>query len=257
MIQMAIHQLIPTHEKAHFGAAPPSWILSLGREKAQFALVPPNWIPSPAGPRRIVPANHLPQYRELTTICSDSDMLWLDAHVSSTVREVKASFTSDAHTYVEHMEYLKELPTGFPVPRVSTAFVVDLSDPKFNILDNKGILLSVDVLIAGEGSSGAADPAVSVSSLDKTLLEVTRHELDAASHTAVIQAARETRRHEGETFDRLLIPCRFFDRVKSSQCKAKRADGKICSYDFARDGGDFGARAKVSIGPSLQALIHS
>ena len=73
-----------------------------------------------------------------------------------------------------------------------------------------------------KGSSGAADPAVSVrfgpnevifcrrkrqscrgchhcSSLDKTLVEVTRHKLNAASRTAVIQAARETRRHEGET----------------------------------------------------------
>ena len=78
----------------------------------------------------------------------DADTLWLDPHVSSTVRVVKASFTSDARTYVEHMEYPTELPTGFPVPRVSTAFVVDLSDPKFSILDNTSNLLSVDVLVA-------------------------------------------------------------------------------------------------------------
>ncbi|KAJ7725532.1 hypothetical protein B0H16DRAFT_1718490 [Mycena metata] len=48
---------------------------------------------------------------------------------------LNASFTSDARTYVERMEYLTELPTGFPVPRVRTPFVVNLSDPKSDIFD--------------------------------------------------------------------------------------------------------------------------
>ncbi|KAJ7130976.1 hypothetical protein C8R46DRAFT_1235973 [Mycena filopes] len=195
------------------------------------------------------------QSERAATPLQESDTLWLDPHVSSAVRVVKTTFTSNARTYVERMEYLTELPSGFPVPRVSTAFVVDLSDPKFNILDNNGNLISVDVLVAGEdndswrGSSGAADPTVNVkfgpdevilcrrkrqtcrgchhcSSLDKKLVEVTRHELDAASRSAVIEAARENRRHEGDTAEQRATA--FFDRVKSSQCKAKRADGKPC-----------------------------
>ncbi|KAF7371564.1 hypothetical protein MVEN_00011700 [Mycena venus] len=83
------------------------------------------------------------------------------------VREVTAfSFTSDARTSVEQIEYLSELPTLWPVPRVRTAFVLDLSDPKFNILDENGSFIPVDVLVSGQdndswkGSSGAADPTV-------------------------------------------------------------------------------------------------
>jgi hypothetical protein len=60
------------------------------------------------------------------------------------------NLTSDSRTHIERLEYLSEIPTGFPVPRVPTAFVVDLSDPKFNLLDDDGNLFGVDVLVSGQ-----------------------------------------------------------------------------------------------------------
>ncbi|KAJ6619092.1 hypothetical protein B0H10DRAFT_2371246 [Mycena sp. CBHHK59/15] len=97
-----------------------------------------------------------------------SDTLWLDPHVSSMVRVISTSFTSDAHTHVERMEYLTELPSMWPVPRVATAYVVDLSDPKFNLVDNAGNLIPVDGLVKRQdndslhGNSGSGDPTVDV-----------------------------------------------------------------------------------------------
>ena len=46
------------------------------------------------------------------------------------------NLTCDYRTHVVRMEYLSEVPTGFPVPRKSPAFVIELSDPKFNIFDD-------------------------------------------------------------------------------------------------------------------------
>jgi hypothetical protein len=60
------------------------------------------------------------------------------------------NLTSDSRTHIERLEYLSEIPTGFLVPRVPTAFVVDLSDPKFNLLNDDGNLFGVDVLVSGQ-----------------------------------------------------------------------------------------------------------
>ncbi|KAJ6543436.1 hypothetical protein DFH09DRAFT_1282498 [Mycena vulgaris] len=180
-----------------------------------------------------------------------SKTIRLDPHVSSMVREVTAfSFTSDARTRVEQIEYLSELPTLWPVPRVRTAFVLDLSDPKFKIPDENGSLIPVDVLVSGQdndswkGSSAAADPTVDVrfapgeepiacrrkrqdcrgchhcEALDKSLVDVTRYELDIATRDVVLEAQQETRRHAGVTAEQRATA--FFDRVKSTACKAKQ-----------------------------------
>jgi hypothetical protein len=82
-----------------------------------------------------------------------SDTIWLDPHVSSMVRVVNRRLTRDARTYVERIEYLTELPSLMPVPRIRTAFVIDCSDPKFNIYDEHGDLLSVEVLAKGQVSA--------------------------------------------------------------------------------------------------------
>ncbi|KAJ6598126.1 hypothetical protein DFH09DRAFT_1394058 [Mycena vulgaris] len=80
----------------------------------------------------------------------ESDTVWLDPHVSSMVRVVRASFTSDARTYVDNMEYLTEIPSVLPVPRVPTAYVLDLSAAKFNLVDKHGHLIPVDGLMKSE-----------------------------------------------------------------------------------------------------------
>jgi hypothetical protein len=66
------------------------------------------------------------------------------------VRVVNINLTRDSRTHIERLEYLSEIPARFPVPRVPTAFVVDLCDPKFNLLDDDGNLFGVDVLVSGQ-----------------------------------------------------------------------------------------------------------
>ncbi|KAJ6453038.1 hypothetical protein C8R47DRAFT_1083540 [Mycena vitilis] len=80
-----------------------------------------------------------------------SDTVWLDDYVSSTFNQ---SFTSDARTFVERFE--------------RTDFVLDCSDPKFELFDENGTLIPVEVLAKGQdndcwrGPSGAGDPPVDV-----------------------------------------------------------------------------------------------
>ncbi|KAJ6614357.1 hypothetical protein B0H10DRAFT_2436006 [Mycena sp. CBHHK59/15] len=163
-----------------------------------------------------------------------SDTVWLDPHVSSMVRIVNMSFTSDARTHVERMEYLTEIPSVWPIPRVSTAYVVDLSDPKFNLVDNTVNLIPVDGLVKRQdndswhGNSGSGNNTVDVTfgPVDPALLDVTRYELDVASRDATFAAQRETRRKEGETPEQRATA--FFDRVKSTPCSAKHSDGTRC-----------------------------
>ncbi|KAJ6582744.1 hypothetical protein B0H10DRAFT_2198444 [Mycena sp. CBHHK59/15] len=175
-----------------------------------------------------------------------SDTLWLDPMCRR----------CDARTHVERMEYLTELPSMWPVPRVATAYVVDLSDPTFNLVDNAGNLIPVDGLVKRQdndswhGNSGSGDPTVDVtfvpgeapilcrrsrndckgchacSAVDPALLDITRYELDVTSRDAIFDAQRETRRNEGETPEQRATA--FIDRVKSTPCSAKHSDGKPC-----------------------------
>ncbi|KAJ7202643.1 hypothetical protein GGX14DRAFT_653941 [Mycena pura] len=128
-----------------------------------------------------------------------SDTVWLVPYVSSAFLEVNQSFTSDARTFVERIEYLTEIPTLFP----------------------DGNVISVEVLAkiqdsdCWKGPSGAGDPTVDVtfvpgeppitcrrkrkdckgchhhcSQLDDALVNVTRYELDVASRDFVLEAQR-------------------------------------------------------------------
>ncbi|KAJ6618034.1 hypothetical protein B0H10DRAFT_1947836 [Mycena sp. CBHHK59/15] len=185
-----------------------------------------------------------------------SDTRWLDAGLSSRVRTVKESFTSDSRTYVEDMEYLTEIPSLLPVPRVPVAYVFDLSDPKFDAVDKHGHLIPLDTLVKQKlndsfhGNSGSGDSHVMVtfapgedilcrrshndcqgchacSAVDEALLKVVRYDLDPKSRDAVFAAQRETRRNEGGTAERRAAA--FFDRVKSTPCRAMRSDGTRCT----------------------------
>ncbi|KAJ7663311.1 hypothetical protein DFH06DRAFT_1395515 [Mycena polygramma] len=185
-----------------------------------------------------------------------SDTVWLDDYMSSMYRDFNQSFTSDARTFVERIEYFTEIPSVMPVPRRRTAFVLDCSAPKFDILDEHGTLIPVEVLAKGQdndswhGPSGAGDPPVDVtfapgeppiscrrkrndckgchhcSQLDNTLVDVTRYELEVGSRDVVLAAQRDTRRHEGDTAEKRATA--FFDRVKSTKCTARRSDGELC-----------------------------
>lgn len=55
------------------------------------------------------------------------------------------------------MEYLSEIPSVLPVPRVATAYIIDLSHSKFNLLDNNSKLIPVDGLIKRQVSIDPRD----------------------------------------------------------------------------------------------------
>ncbi|KAJ7920928.1 hypothetical protein B0H13DRAFT_2318980 [Mycena leptocephala] len=144
------------------------------------------------------------------------DTLWQD-EISSFVRTGQFSVTQKLK--VQRIEYLSELPSVWPIPRVPTAFVIDLADERYDIADKDGDLLPVDCIIRdadndgwksvpGSGDSTARvtfDPgqppivcrrarsncrgAFTCESLDAGLLkDVVRYELDPASRNAILTA---------------------------------------------------------------------
>ena len=81
---------------------------------------------------------------------SDSDLessstTWLDEDISSTVK--RGPFQVTRQCTVDYIEYLSALPTYWPVPRNKRAYLIDLSDSKYNIKDKNDKLLPVDALI--------------------------------------------------------------------------------------------------------------
>ncbi|KAJ6608907.1 hypothetical protein B0H10DRAFT_512454 [Mycena sp. CBHHK59/15] len=81
---------------------------------------------------------------------------------------LSGTLTSDACTYVEHIEYLSEIPTLWPVPRVPIAYVLDLSHEKFNLHNKDGHLIPLDTLVKRQdndswhGNSGSGNNPVDV-----------------------------------------------------------------------------------------------
>ncbi|KAK6971931.1 hypothetical protein R3P38DRAFT_3139358 [Favolaschia claudopus] len=113
---------------------------------------------------------------------------------------------------VERIEYLNGLPSIFPIPKTPTAFVINLHDPAFEILDERtGQFYALDALIGNKdndswrGNTGKGAPAVWVTfgpgekpipcrrarlgctgiyvceRVDPRLLDVERRNLDTAS----------------------------------------------------------------------------
>jgi hypothetical protein len=74
-----------------------------------------------------------------------SSTTWLDEGISSTVE--RGPFQVTRQCTVDYIEYLSALPTYWPVPRDNRAYLIDLSDPKYDIKDKNGKLLPVDALI--------------------------------------------------------------------------------------------------------------
>jgi hypothetical protein len=70
---------------------------------------------------------------------------WQDSDVTSLVIDGNLKVTTSVT--VDRIEYLTTIPSLWPIPRIPTAFVLDLRDPKFLIFDKKGKLLTPDALI--------------------------------------------------------------------------------------------------------------
>ncbi|KAF7304584.1 hypothetical protein HMN09_00861500 [Mycena chlorophos] len=114
-------------------------------------------------------SNGQPLYLQLPI----SDTLWADDIVSYVLI---GRFQVTSKETVERVEYLRELPSLWPIPKVRTAFVLDLRDPKFEIRDPKyetheksgdddddDVLLTVDALVKDadndpwRGNTGVSD----------------------------------------------------------------------------------------------------
>ncbi|KAJ7271831.1 hypothetical protein C8J57DRAFT_1507735 [Mycena rebaudengoi] len=74
------------------------------------------------------------------TVWHDTDIISMAIHGPAKINR---------QTKVERVEYLTGLPSYWPVPRIPTAYVVDLRDPKFDYYDGDG-----EVLDLRSGSSG-------------------------------------------------------------------------------------------------------
>jgi len=83
-------------------------------------------------------------------LASDSELessstTWLDDGISSMVKH--GPFQVTRQCTVDYIEYLSALPTYWPVPRDKRAYLIDLSDTKYDVKDKNGKLLPVDALI--------------------------------------------------------------------------------------------------------------
>ncbi|KAJ7138792.1 hypothetical protein C8R43DRAFT_1131951 [Mycena crocata] len=164
-------------------------------------------------------------------------------------------------TKVDRVEYMNGLPPYWPIPRVKTAYVVDLRDPKFDFVDGNGELLRADALILDKdqdswdttGGGGDQHPScllftgekvlcrrarhrcngcLRCSELDPALVNVTRYELDPTSRTADINAEIATRQEEGDTPEKLAAA--FYRSITSKEKKCKALDnmGAPCLGDY-------------------------
>jgi len=66
----------------------------------------------------------------------ESETVWTDSDITSFVIEGDLQVTTEL--WVKRVEYLSEIPYIFPIPKVATAFIVDLQDEKFLIPKSEG-----------------------------------------------------------------------------------------------------------------------
>ncbi|KAJ7022149.1 hypothetical protein C8F04DRAFT_1240940 [Mycena alexandri] len=132
-----------------------------------------------------------------------SDTLWED-DITSSVRTGR--FTITQKIKVQRLECLSEIPSIWPIPRISTAFVIDLDNDKHNIInpDTHGSRsyhpkCGQRCLEVSPGSPWSASPLHINPELLARVAAVSRFELDPSSRTAGLAAEAETRRNEGTT----------------------------------------------------------
>ncbi|KAJ7511946.1 hypothetical protein B0H11DRAFT_1899441 [Mycena galericulata] len=203
-----------------------------------------------------------------------STTVWCDTDIISKAIDGLAHI--NRQTKVQRVEYLNELASGYPVPRVPTAYVLDLRDPKFDFragADGRGELLNADALILNRDqeswntSSGGGDQepicllfngkpvkcrrsrhrckgCYRCSELDASLVHVTRFELDPSSRTKVISAEIATRAESGDTREKLVAA--FYRALHSDKRKCSATDeiGAPCTGHPVMNARNNGAERK-------------
>ncbi|KAF8997218.1 hypothetical protein BDQ17DRAFT_1429243 [Cyathus striatus] len=150
----------------------------------------------------------------------DSDTMptvWLDDDIRTT-KIISRLTAINNRVDVEVVEYVKGIPTAWPIPQQATTYVLDLSDEKYNIRDGEGKLIRIDTLIKNkdrdswQGTSRHSDSSTKILNIlgsgevlccrshlscqgawacmhaDQDLLCVNRHELDHDMNKELIDA---------------------------------------------------------------------
>ncbi|KAF7372724.1 hypothetical protein MSAN_00477700 [Mycena sanguinolenta] len=181
----------------------------------------------------------------------ESDTLWLD---DGTSMMRIGTFRPTAKITVEQMEYRDGPASIYPIHRIRTGIVIDLSDENYRLSDSHGDLYNVDCIIRNAdndswesgGGSGSAQVTFAPGEepilcrrvrsdckgchacelLDPALRQVERFELDPGPMQAVILAQQETRRREGNTAeDRIAL---YMKMLREAKCSAVDSNGNKC-----------------------------
>ncbi|KAJ3725287.1 hypothetical protein C8R42DRAFT_640174 [Lentinula raphanica] len=177
-----------------------------------------------------------------------SDTVWLDEGITSEVLNQQTRI--NRNVTVDRVErILGGFPSYYPVPRVSTAYLLDASDEEY---DGKQIhkLIADKEQESWLGSSGLKDskPGISLftgnkvkcirkrqmcsgvyacDKLDPSYLNVQRHELDPDALKELIQTEIQSRITETDNIDKKTLV--FWNVIHSSHCKAVDSDGAPCN----------------------------
>ncbi|KAK6977676.1 hypothetical protein R3P38DRAFT_3295002 [Favolaschia claudopus] len=183
------------------------------------------------GPKNTCSSSPLPPSSDVPSLSSTGSFEH-DLEPSYTFSELNPELTSSTwighhrvtqRVTVNRIEYLNGLPSIFPIPKTPTAFVINLHDPAFEILDERtGQFYALDALIENKdndswrANSGKRAPAVWVTfgpgekpipcrrarlgctgiyvceRVDRRLLEVERRNLDTASRDRFLAAQSPT-----------------------------------------------------------------
>ncbi|KAF8966029.1 hypothetical protein BDZ97DRAFT_1917737 [Flammula alnicola] len=175
----------------------------------------------------------------------EADTVWLDSDVTSKVSH--GSHQLNRQLRVDSVEYLSALPSYWPIPREKRAYVIDLSDEKYDIRDEDGKQISDQD--SWRGGTGEGD---SISTLaiftgepipcrrsrlkcsgihacekaDRELYQVKRYELDPESLQDVIRAQINSRLTEADSPAKLALI--FFAVCHSNPCPAINSNGRRC-----------------------------
>ncbi|KAF8313350.1 hypothetical protein F5887DRAFT_1090268 [Amanita rubescens] len=184
-----------------------------------------------------------------------SDTVWLDQDVTSRVSDKPRRL--NRQLLVDRVEYVTGLPSYWPVPRVKTAYIIDLRDPKYNIYEGNGHeLLTVDAIIKNKdqdswrGGTGDGDSKPSFDiftgvpvpcrrsrldcagfyaceQVDPKFLNAERYELDPNSLSSIIEAQLQDRTKEANSAEKLVLT--FWLVIQSRQCNARDSAGSLCT----------------------------
>ncbi|KAG6818252.1 hypothetical protein H0H93_006537 [Arthromyces matolae] len=184
-----------------------------------------------------------------------SSTVWLDPDVQSEISLRRRKLNRQLE--VEQVEYVLGLPSYWPIPRVKTAYIVDLVDSKYDHLV-KGQLLSADALIknkdqdswTGGTGAGARDskPKFDIftgeaipcrrshlqcagyhacAQIDPKLLGFERYELDPLSLEAVVAAQIKSRNEEANSAEKIALI--FWHVIHAHSCGARDDNGAHCT----------------------------